>query len=122
MANELKSLSVNNETYLMIKKKQAELIEKSRKYIQMTDITDLVIKSTINNISIDNDKNLRFEQTDVISKDSEIYEKHINEVISIEKGGIIPVKTEEFKNQLKEMIEDNSIPAYGHKYTNTTLK
>ena len=62
MSTETKSLSVNKDVYLIVKKKQSELIEKSGNYVQMTDITDMVIKNGINNICIGTDNKLAIKE------------------------------------------------------------
>jgi len=63
-----KSLPVSTEVYLMVKKKQGELIEKSGTYIQLKDVTNVALKSIINAVHLESDEKGWILSTESINK------------------------------------------------------
>ena len=61
-----KSLPVSTDVYLMVKKKQGELIEKSGTYIQLKDVTDVALKSIINDVHLETDEKGWILSTEIV--------------------------------------------------------
>lgn len=53
-----KTLSINNDVWMMVKNKQTEFMNKTKKYYNMTDIADMAVRHGIRNLTLDEDNKI----------------------------------------------------------------
>lgn len=66
MSTTQRKVEVSDEVWLMIKNKQNELTNEAGRYIQQKDITNFVLKSIINYVHLESDKDGQLLVIDLI--------------------------------------------------------
>lgn len=129
-----KKLVIDDEIYIMLRNKQNELIKKTGQYIQLEDITKISLKSSINDVHIESDKNgwvLTTDMTNMIEYTCAMCETKFIDKKNHKSGNAPgcpscgePVDSELFRCKCgtiinlmsKEFIKNNTCPLCSHDY------